>query len=89
MPTKKKAKKKTEAEKLQDFGKFVADINNNINETIARGRKKMEAQAKLIEPLPDAVAAMLGLRPQTKPTAGQSAKKPTRKATVRRKNGTR
>jgi len=86
-----KKQEKTESEKLRDFGKFVAGIIGNVEKTIAKGRAKIEAESTKIEPLPDTIAAALGLRSQTGPTAGQSAarKRPNRATVTRRKNGSR
>ncbi len=86
MATKKKDNKKTELEKLKDFGKFLSDINTDIGKTVEMSRKKIAAESNRVG-LDDLISGMLGLRPQTQPTTAQRAKKPARKATVRRKNG--
>lgn len=85
MPAK---KEKSESDKLKDFGAFVRGIVDHIDEEVAKGRKRIQDESTKVEPIPDAIAAALGLRSQTAPTTAQRAKKPARKATVR-KNGSR
>ena len=78
-------KKKTESEKLHDFGKFVGGIVKNIESEIAKGRAKIKAESVKVDPIPDTVSALLGLRPGVAPSAASRAQKRVKKPTVRRK----